>query len=94
MKTLHPPRAEFDEAPNPPVGGFRRRAQRRRYLYEIEFFDAGHTGRLRAIPERDDAAELASPGFDESVFGIGPRDPRLREIITAAAQGWVIGRLT
>ncbi|KIG15505.1 hypothetical protein DB30_05528 [Enhygromyxa salina] len=90
MKTVnHPHHAamsrELDEARRL-VAGTRRRAHRRRYLYEIEFFDT-HVGSLDTRPldvEPDDleASELTRP-----------LDPRLREIISAAAQGWVIGQV-
>jgi hypothetical protein len=89
MKTLHPQHAE--PAPELEPGSSRRRSQRRRYLYEIEFFDAGHTGRLRPAPRTPQANELAIQ--DDELGLAGPRDPRLREIISAAATGWVIGNL-
>ncbi|WP_146158099.1 hypothetical protein [Enhygromyxa salina] len=80
-----PPHAELSrelDAVRRTVGGARPRAQRRRYLYEIEFFDA-HPGRPRAALASQLAVDESDPAR--------PLDPRLREIITAAACGWVIG---
>ena len=60
MKTLNPRHAELPESSERPdlfVGSQRRRGQRRRYLYEIEFFDAGHTGSLRASVRNDRVSE-------------------------------------
>ena len=69
---------------------------RRRYLYEIEFFDAGH-GRGMGAPidaqaqgplEHDYDQLFGQPNQDE-----GPRDPRVKRMIQAAANGWVVGTL-
>lgn len=111
MKTDHPQHDELpgesnearsgdDERPHLLVSGSRRRTQRRRYLYEIEFFDAGHTTSLQAAARPHAAAaelaefgaELQDPMLDDAAMP-GPRDPRLREIISAAASGWVIGQV-
>jgi hypothetical protein len=55
-------------------------------LYEIEFFDdAASLQTAPSEPVRRTPDD--EPGLER------PLDPRLREIITAAACGWVIGSL-
>lgn len=78
--------------------GLRRGSRaRRRYLYEIEFFDAGHaptpahpTGGGIARPQERLATDLL---FGPHELDEGPRDPRLKRMIQAAASGWVAGKI-
>ena len=86
MKLDSNPQEKPRSKQDPAEGPSRRIPARRRYLYEIEFFDAGHAAAASAPVA---ASEVL---FDELEREDGPRDPRLERAIQEAANGWVTSK--
>ena len=73
--------------------GDRRASSRRRYLYEIEFFDAGHVAAVPAAGNTREGPRASEALLEDPERGDGPRDPRLEQLIRDAADGWVTSKV-